>query len=263
MNFNKRKINNVLKLATAYNQAVISYVKFAQDSFFNKISALNNAIKDLAQEVKLVNPSDKDMASLVRSGNVLLDDFQTMNLPAEHIATRLQNMNKHLQVVQAFNYYIEEEDIYEGGVNRTVNHKLLQKVDAVFDKLGEVKAALGTYKVRTGPVVPRKSTPKPAAPKPTQTAPMGQAFVSEFNKTWDKALETEKARILSEVDSGEYDLEDMSAEVKNSTPLSQKALRQLREEQKQFGFAPESAGASEEELGEVVTNLMKDTESRY
>ncbi len=261
MSFNTRKINNVLKLANEYSKAVLGYVKFAQEdnSLLNSMISLNAAIKDLAVTVKLTDPNDPDMKSLVRSGGVLIDDFQNTSLPSEHFIKRLYNMRKHLDVVKVMNYFIEEENIYDGGITKTPNTALFQKANIVSEKFSQVEEGLKNYKGKSGPVVPRKTfAPKPT-PKPqvVQPSSSGQAYMA------DNALEKEKQRILSEVDAGEYDLEDMSAEMKNSNSLSQKALQQLREEQKEFGFSPSPAGASQEELDAVVDRLVDQKRNRY
>jgi hypothetical protein len=206
----------------------------------------------LKKIVDETDPNEPDMKKLFRSGQVLLDDFQTMNLTAEHIGKRLHNMSNHLQTIEAMNYYLEEEDIYEGGVNKTPNRRLLQQAGQVSNGISNVQAALKNYKGRVTPVVKPKPTTKPGV-SPSKPQQVGQVYISP-----DSRLEDEKARILTKVDSGEYDLEDALEKEQSKDDLTQRAIKELQEEQEQFGFKPQKSPASQEELDEVVDQLVRE-----
>ena len=140
------------------------------------------------------------------------------------------------------------------------------ELHGISEKISQVETGLKNYKGKSGPVVPRKtiSPSKPPVskpvPKPTSPAPIGQAYTPS-----DSKLEEEKARILANVDAGEYDLEDaltMQGEWSGSvlhpvSPLTQQAIKELQEEQKQFGFNPQPMGATEEELDAALDILRR------
>lgn len=70
MTFTSNKIAQIYKLAQAYEDAVfeqfVNPSENQSDPLFAKIVELNNLIKSLAGFVKKVDPTDKDMASLIR-----------------------------------------------------------------------------------------------------------------------------------------------------------------------------------------------------
>lgn len=240
MTFTSNKIAQIYKLAQAYQDAVfeqfVNPSENQSDPLFAKIIELNNLIKSLAGFVKKVDPTDKDMASLIRRGSALVSDFQTMNLSGSDISQRLHLMQNHLQTIVAINGYTRKQSIYDEEPYMEANTALMQQANKVDAKIVELQGMSKGYQGRSGPVVPKKTAPSVSKPlpaaKPTQKASPGMAYLDGSDSELTSNPELKKS--LQELIQGKKRFE-----VSPRGESMEDLMESLDKTRRQHGGAPE------------------------